>query len=1057
MSIQNLHFDETKQSQLPFVELLINMGYQYIPISEIKKERGEDNTKFILRKTARKKFMEINEYERDGEKYKFNKKDVEEAIDDLENIPMEGIVDTSKKIYTMIMPNFGGKTIKVVHNGKSTSENFRFIDFKNPENNDFTVTVEFDAVGKKKIRPDIIVFVNGIPFVIIENKKSSVSIDEAIDQHNRNQQNEYCPKLFIYPQILIATNKEDFKYGTLGTSQKFFARWKEKGIDKLEQNKIIESLIKKPIEIEIYKEVLKDLNGSTYKHIQKTDRKITYQDKKVVSLLQKGRLLDLTKHFILYDGGIKKIMRYQQYFAIKKIMKKIEAVEEGKYGKRRQGGLVWHTQGSGKSLTMVMFVKALIENPNIINPRVLIVTDRKDLDRQIKNTFKNAGLKKETRQAKSGDDLLTLIKKKDRRVITTLVQKFQSANKKSKFEDLDHNIFVLIDEAHRTQAGDANLEMNRVIPNACYIAFTGTPLLKNDTSINKFGGFIDKYTIDDALADGIILPLIYEGRYVDLKQDKDEIDRLMDRITSDLDEKLKIQLQKNIEKKILKDNPRRITEISVDIEKHYKKKFHETGLKAQIVAPSKFSAVLFQKYFKNSGKINTALVISDGNGIIDEKDEHKKEVEEYLKEIKDKYQSLKSYEEEVIESFKHNDDGIEILIVVDKLLTGFDAPRNTVLYLTKELKDHNLLQAIARVNRLYDNKTLSKTAGYIIDYSENAINLKTAMQLFGNYDEDDIKSALIDTSEKIKELEDSYDNLHNIFKTLSNDDEAYLQYLKDELNRKEFYDALNKFSKTFKECSSLQNFSDEFKHLDVYKQELKQFVKLRQIASFRYADKIDFSKYKQELIKIMDDNIKAEEAELLTKEIMITDKEVFEKAVEEMGSDKSKAEAIAAQTKRTISEEAEKDPVFYKRFSKKIGELLDAMRLKKITDIEALKEARMIKDEVINKKDDELPEILKDHKGADIFYRNLKEKFETMEISNENLCKIIIDIFGILKREAIIDFHKQLDTQRAIKNKLDDYLYDEIKLNMEIDISNDDLSQILEDIISLAVENYQIF
>jgi type I restriction enzyme, R subunit len=1056
MTMHNLNFDETKQSQLPFVELLINMGYRYIPTAEINKERGEDMSKFILRKTAREKLMEINQYERNGETYKFTEKDVEEAIDDLENIPMEGIVDTSRKIYGMIMPNSGGKTIKVARDGRNTSENFRFIDFKNPENNDFSVNVEFKASGKGNIRPDIVVFVNGIPFAVIENKKASVSVDEAINQQNRNQKNEKCPKLFIYPQILVAANKEDFKYGTLGTPKEFYARWKEKSIDKAEQDQKTEKLIQTSIDTGLYKQILQDLNGATYGHTQKISRKITHQDRSVVALFEKGRLLDLTKNFVLYDGGIKKIMRYQQYFAIKKILKRIETVEMGKFGERRQGGLVWHTQGSGKSLTMVMFVKALIEDPNIKNPRILIVTDRKDLDRQIKTTFINAGLKKDTHQATSGENLLTLIKKKDRRVITTLIQKFQSANKNVGFEDLDSNIFVLIDEAHRNQGGDANLEMNKVIPNACYIAFTGTPLLKKDTSKNKFGGFIDKYTIDDALDDGIILPLIYEGRYVDLKQDKDEIDRLTDRITTNLNEKLRFQLQ-NIAKTILKDNPRRITEISVDIEKHYLSRFAGTGLKAQIVAPSKFSAVLFQKYFQSNEKIKTALVISDENGIIDEKNEHKKEVEEYLKEIKDKHQSLVSYEKEVIDSFKHNDDGIEILIVVDKLLTGFDAPRNTVLYLSKELRDHNLLQAIARVNRLYDNKSLPKTAGYIIDYSENALNIKTAMQLFGSYDENDVKSALIDVQEKIDELESSYGDLDRIFKAIPNDDEAYLQHLAHEPDRKQFYDTLNKFLQSFKECMVLQDFAHEFKHLDVYRNELKKFMELRKIASFRYADTVDFSRYKQALVKIMDENIKAEEAELLTKQIVITDKEVFERAVEEMGSDKSKAEAIASQTERTISEMEEKDPVFYKRFSQKISELLEAMRLKKIADIEALKQARLIHEQVMNKEDDELPEILKDSQGADIFYRNLKEKFESFGMSDEVQCTVILDIFNILKKETIVDFHRQAATQRVIKNKLDDYLYDEVKLNMKIDISHTDLADILDDIINLALENHEIF
>ncbi|MFH1187245.1 MAG: HsdR family type I site-specific deoxyribonuclease, partial [bacterium] len=842
MDIDKVNFDETKQSQLPFAEMLINMGYRYISAGDVLVERGGDISKFILRDTAIKKLAEINSYEHNGEVYKFGEKDVSDAVDELENIQFEGLIDTSRKIYQTIMPTSGGKTIKVFHDGKSISKNFRFIDFKNPENNDFAVTVEFEAMGKKGIRSDIAVFINGIPFVVIENKKASEPLEKSLSQLNRNQGADYCPKFFVYPQLLIGANKEELKYGTTGTANKFYASWKEKGADRGKLKEKAKKIIAKKIDEKIYGKILSDLNGATFGHKQILERIPTEQDLAVMVMFEKGRLLDLTKNYILYDGGVKKIMRYQQYFAIQKMLKRIDEEEAAKKGVKRKGGIVWHTQGSGKSLTMVMFVKALIENPDIQNPRVIIVTDRRDLDRQIKTTFINCGLKKDVKQATSGEDLVELILKKDLRVITTLIHKFQSASKKKiMFEDLDKNIFVLIDEVQRSQYGIANLEMNKIIPNACYVGFTGTPLLKDNKSTHKFGSFIDKYTIDDALEDKIILPLVYEGRFVDLKQDKKEIDRLVDRLTEDCSEKQKKQLQYNIEKKIIKDNPQRIAEIAYDIEKHYLKNFAGTGLKGQIVAPSKFSAMMFQKVFSDSGKINTALVISDENGIIDSQDEHKKEVEEYLKKIKEKYQSLLSYEEDVIKSFKHNDDGAELLIVVDKLLTGFDAPRNTVLYLAKELHDHNLLQAIARVNRLYDNMEPPKTCGYIIDYSENAQNIKTAMQLFGNYDEEDVAGALIDVKEKINELESSYSELNDLFKFVKNDDEAYIQHLEDEPSRRKFYDALNQFLKSFNECMVLQDFAHEFKHLDVYRQELKKFMELRKVASARYADRVDFN------------------------------------------------------------------------------------------------------------------------------------------------------------------------------------------------------------------------
>ena len=1054
MDINKLNFDETKQSQLPFVEFLVNMGYRYISAGDVLSERGGDTGKFILRGTAMRKLAEINEYEHNGEAHKFGDKDVAEAVDELENIQFEGLIDTSRKIYSMIMPTSGGKTIKVFHNNKNISKNFRFIDFKNPENNDFAVTVEFEAMGKKGIRPDIVVFVNGIPFAVIENKKASESVEKALSQMNRNQGADYCPKLFVYPQLLVGANKEELKYGTTGTPNKFYSSWREKGIDEEKMNDKAKEIINKKIDDKIYQQILNDLNGATFGHQQQLDRLPTAQDLSVMVMFDKSRLLDLTKNHILYDAGIKKIMRYQQYFAVQKILKRIEQKEERKKGIKRKGGIVWHTQGSGKSLTMVMFVKSLIENPDIINPRILIVTDRRDLDRQIKTTFQNSGLKKDVVQAKSGEHLLDLIRDKDLRVITTLVHKFQTAGKKkTNLEDLDENIFVLIDEVQRSQYGMANLEMNKIIPNACYIGFTGTPLLKDNKSTHKFGSFIDKYTIDDALDDEIILPLVYEGRFVDLKQDRKEIDRQVDRLMKGLNKK---QPKNNIEKKIIEDNPHRIVEIAYDIEKHYLKTFAGTGLKGQIVAPSKFSAMMFQKYFADNGKINTALVISDENGIIDDKDERKKEVEGYLKNIKEKYQSLLSYEKTVIESFVHNDEGIEILIVVDKLLTGFDAPRNTVLYLSKELRDHNLLQAIARVNRLYNNNILPKTCGYIIDYSENAQNLKTAMQLFGNYDKEDVKNALIDVKEKINDLESDYSELYEIFKSVENDDEAYIQQLESKPLRDEFYYNLNKFLKSFNECMVLQDFAHEFSHLDTYRKELKKFMELRKVVSVRYADRVDFNQYKQALIKIMDNNIKAEEAELLTKQITITDREAFDKVIAEMGSDSSKAEAIAMQINKTIEEQAEKDPVFYKKFSDKINEILQKMREKKIADIEALKQMKLIDDEVSNKKDDEIPEKIKNIKCADIFYRNLRDEFTACNIDDEKFQEIILELFAVLKKEAIVDWYRNSEVKRVIYNKLDDYLYDEIVMKQNIKLSNDEIKNIVSKTIKLATENYSI-
>ncbi len=1056
MSISDIDFDEVRQSQLPFVEVLLALGYTYISRADVNLQRGGDTRKFLLHDIALTALMQINSYEHDGETHKFSEKDVLAAVDELENIPLEGLIDTSAEVYKMLMPSTGGKTIRVAHGGKNISKNFKFIDFENVDRNAFHVSVEFEASGKKDIRPDIVIFVNGIPFSIVENKRASVGVEKSLQQMHRNQSAQRCPKLFVYPQLLIGTNGKDFRYGTTGTPPAFYAQWREKDHEKDVEKKSA-ALSGQNIDSSLYATILGDLDVSP-DYEQKTDRKPTEQDRSICALFEKERLLDLTKNFILYDAGIKKIMRYQQYFAIKKTQDRIAREKESVTGMRREGGLLWHTQGSGKSLTMVMFVRALIEDSTIINPRILIVTDRKDLDRQIRNTFRNAGLKKDVIQARTGSHLLELIQKKELAVVTTLIHKFQSASKKKTgFVDDDKNIFVLIDEAHRSQGGDANLEMNRIIPNACYIAFTGTPLLKREKSQNKFGSFIDKYTIDDALSDEIILPLIYEGRFVDLTQDRDEIDRMTERLTSDLSDEQKKKLQKMVEKKIIADNPRRIVEIAHDIERHFIDRLQGTGLKAQIVAPSKYSATIFQKYFEEQAKIKTALVISDENGIIDEKDEHKTEVDDYLKKVKDAYQSLKKYEESVVDSFTHNEDGIEIIIVVDKLLTGFDAPRNTVLYLAKELRDHNLLQAIARVNRLHDNPLLPKTSGYIVDYSENATHIKSAMELFGSYDSEDVESALTDVTQKVASLDAQYGKLHDLFNGVAADDESYLAHLSDEQKRKEFYTELRSFLTEFSECMSLQGFAHATEKTDMYRKELKKYMELRKIVSLKYAESVDFGKYKIALTQIMDDNIKAHEAELLTHEINITDREVFEEAIENLGSDKSKAEAIAHQTKRTITENIKKDPIFYTHFSQKISELIDKMREQKISDIEALKEARKINDEVLGKKDENIPPDIYSKEGADILFRSLSDVVGLDNITTKQLCTTTLAIHHIIVENAIVDWWHNAESKRRMQASIDDYLYDTVHEEMGVALSADQIDSIAEEMIELAMNNREFF
>lgn len=360
---------------------------------------------------------------------------------------------------------------------------------------------------------------------------------------------------------------------------------------------------------------------------------------------------------------------------------------------------------------MVMLSKALALNPAIESPRVIIVTDRISLDKQIYKTFQNCG--KNVVKAKSGTDLIELISDKGNEIITTILDKFQTASKQGSFQDTSNNIFVLVDESHRSQYGTANVNMRKILPNACYIGFTGTPLLKKEKSTaKKFGGFIHKYTIDQAVKDGAVLPLLYEGRSAKLNVNKKQIDKGFERLSEALTE----DAQKDLKRKFasiskIYESEHVVEEIAHDISLHFCKNWQGSGLKAQLAVPKIDVAIRYQKYFEEQTnknlKINTYVVFTPPDSRVANEDvwqESSSESKKYWDTLVQKFGNQENYENWVIDRFKENTQEVELIIVVSKLLTGFDAPRNSVLYLAKPLHSHNLLQAIARVNRLFEGK-----------------------------------------------------------------------------------------------------------------------------------------------------------------------------------------------------------------------------------------------------------------------------------------------------------------------------------------------------------------
>lgn len=1031
-------FDEASYSQIPALIQLVNLGYTYLPRHEVKGLR-ESKGQYILRPIAVEAIRRINPG--------ISATTVEKSIVDLEKIRLDnGMVKASESVYLDLL---SGRAVQEVVEGKKTSPQIRFMDFEHPERNSYHVVAEFELAELADRRPDIVVFVNGIPLAVLECKRGSVPVQEAVKQMLRNQQDNNTPKFFLFPQLLIATNGQDLRYGTTLTPADYYAVWREKVAKEEAEDGALASL-NTPIADAIIRQISQDLLHTDCLHF--TEMVANEQAKGIYNLLRPERLLDLVHNFIIYDNDIKKIARYQQYFAIHKTLAGLESTP-------RRGGLIWHTQGSGKSLTMVMLVKALIEKYG--NPRIIIITDRRDLDRQISGTFVACNIKKAVRQIKSTAELVRQLRAKSLDVLTTLVQKFDHIGDKS-FTDIDDNIFILIDEAHRTQGGNANAWMNTVLPNACQIAFTGTPLMcREKSSAAKFGGIIDAYTISEAEADGTILPLIYQAMFVDMQAHANLLDEFYARITEPLTETQRRDFgRKAVSSQMLEQNSSRIEMIALNIVDHYRKYFQGSGLKGQIVMPSKYSAVICKQAIDLLGGVRAEVIISETNfeGGADDLPEQQQLIAQFFMEAKRRFGSLEAREKTLIAQFKHKHaEGPELLIVVDKLLTGFDAPRNTVLYLAKQLRDHNLLQAIARVNRLFsgDPNKPEKESGIIIDYSKNAKNLQSALELFSNYDTEDIKGTLISSEEKIHELETLYQNLVDLFKGKSPDE--CLRFLKtNTLKREQFYLMVNKFIRVFSTCLSLYDFHRYCSagQLQRYSLDLKRFVELKKTTQLAMAEKIDFSKYRDQLHKILDKYVTAETVEVLSKEINLSDILEFNSFVEDQQygmSDRSKAEAIASQTKKIIRERYKQDPVFYENFSRRIekllGEIKDAKQADIATLLEALKDLQKQADDY---EDNDIPASIRTDKTCHPFYRNLRE---FIDADDDDLVRIALEIKATIAKEQCVDWETNSRIQKKVMDQIEDYLYDVVQQEIDITLTNTQITRIAQDAWNIAVNN----
>lgn len=1052
------NYDEKSTSQFSALRQIINMGYTYLSREEVRQILHKQDYKNILEDITFNAMRKINDDT-------VSDKSIRNRIYDIQKINFNnGSDDASLSVYNILTIV---ESVQEFIDGKKIDGSIKIIDYDNIENNTFHVTSEFNIIDKKHIRIDIVLFINGIPCAIIENKKPSVVVEDAVKQIIKNSTSSDAPYFFLFPQIYIATNITHLKYGTYKTPNAYYNIWKEKYTND-DYNTNLLHTINNELESDVLNKVLHDLSITNY--INTSTNEPTCQDIGIYGLLQKERLLDIIKNFILYDKGKKKIARYNQYFAVRKAFASINTFKEDG---SRNGGLIWHTQGSGKSLTMVLLAKLILKIPRA---RIFIVTDRIDLHDQIKETFSDNKIGAKVEEASSGKDLIKRIKeKKIQSITTTLIHKF---NITSCIDD-DSDIFIFVDEAHRTQDGITHATMRAIMPKACLIGFTGTPLMTKTESktIEKFNNnLIDSYKMKTAEEDEAVCQLVYQGRFAEQNLDKIMADKKFDNITKRLNEKQKQDLiKKYVSSTMMKENSKYIYVVGTDIYNHFVENFKGTGLKGQLVAPSKYAAVCFHKWFQNYNQyveedkvLNTAVVISDDNkydntGADDEDDDYNNVVGRFLDKIK-KEIPLKKYENKIIDKFKKNTDEVELLIVVNKLLTGFDAPRNTVLYLVKQLENHNLMQAIARVNRVFDgdDNQQQKKYGFIIDYSANAKNLKDAMQLFSGFNPDDVENMLKNTDELIASLENIFSQIGKTFIDIKPNATItqYVEFLKKDENsfqRELFYNNVNKSIDIFNSCLALPDFHTKLNinTINKYKDMLKKYVEIKKSTKIAMAEVIDFSKYKNELKKILDDHLSADEVTILTNEINISNSKEFNAFIEDNKnglSKKSQADAIAAQTKKIIRERYYQDAEFYQKFSDIIDDIIKRLKLIKEEDIESiLNEVKDVQNQVANYKDnsENMPENISNNSATHPYFRKLKTIFKNN--NKDEIANITLYIYNIIEKHKKVDFYKKIDIKNKVIDILQDYFIDE--LNLTDSLSYDEINQLAEDMWNIAVAN----
>lgn len=945
----------------------------------------------------------------------------------------QGLYKANQDVYSLL--KYGAK---VQENSGEPEKTVYFIDWEHSHNNEFAIAEEVTLKHGNERRPDIVVYINGIALAVIELKKSTISVSQGIRQNLSNQSEHFNKPFFSTIQFVMAgNNSEGLRYGTIETQEKYYLEWKNDTVHTTAQP-------------------LDDLSLEIRGKCNDLPDKLDWQ---LFSMFQKQRFLDLLHNFIVFDKGIKKVCRHNQYFGVKKAQIKLT---------RKQGGIIWHTQGSGKTLTMVWLSKWILAN----NPdaRVLIVTDRDELDDQMEKVYR--GVDEQVYRTSSCADLVNKLGKTDKRLICSLIHKFgirtgfetsERQTKKSIEQFImelktalpvgfkaNGNFVVFVDECHRTQSGLLHEAMREILPNAIFIGFTGTPLLVKDkkTSIEVFSpGYIHTYKYDEAVADGVVLDLRYEAR--DIEQTitaQDKIDQYFDIKTRGLNDAAKAKLKSkwgNMQK--VYSSRKRLEVIAEDIITDFdiKNRLADGNGNAILVADSIYSACKYYEIFQSRGFKQCAIVTSfvplESNLRTEAEDTEEFEKFDVYKKMLSG-QNTEDFESEVKRKFIEEPAQMKLLIVVDKLLTGFDAPSCTYLYIDKSMHDHGLFQAICRVNRLDDE---GKDFGYIVDYKQlfgdltNALNKYTS-NAFEGYDAEDIEGLIKDRLEEAKKyldatLEELDDLCGGVAAPRAEINFIYYFCGEDGVGgvndescsrcREKLYKLVNRLIRAYTEIKGeMSNAGYAVSEQEDIEEKVLFYTALKETIGNASGDFIDLKSYETDMRRLIDTYIKADDSRKIGELDSFTLLDFVLVQGEKLGGKgkEAAAEAIENNIRKKIIEKNHINPKYYEKMSAILDELIKARREDAIAYEKLLeKYLELIKNLEKPENNPYYPESIR-HSGAlRAFYDNCGED----EVLAQAIDKAV-------RENKQADFRHNEFKERKIKQALYKVLDDKDKVEM---------------------------